>query len=179
MRSNPQLPCHEDRNPGEAQEQRSQGLDRVPSILNTAPRQTDKEDRRAAQEQQRTDPVGLFEFLRQCEFSHCIQSHEEDRKDESETTEREVDVEAPTPCGVCDESPADDGPDDRSHGPGTLYESEVLGTVSQWHNIAEDYLAQSENASSTDTLDAPSHEHYREVVGHGAHNGTGSEEDQR
>lgn len=133
-------------------------------MLDSTPRNAHKEDGSASEEQHCADPVRLLELLSKWELCYRSQSDKDEGEHESEETEREVDVEAPTPCRVLNEGTSNDRSDDGPYGPSTQDNGEVLGAVSQRHEITEDDLGEGNDPSTTDTLHTAANEHHREVI---------------
>jgi hypothetical protein len=68
---------------------------------------------------------------------------------------------------VLNEGTSNNRPDYSSYSPSPQDDGEVLGSEPQRHDIAEDDLAECDDTSTANTLDASSYEHHCEVVRHG------------
>lgn len=139
-------------------------MHRTPGILDSTPGKADEEDGCASQEQHRADPVRLSELLSEGELGYCVEPDENQSEHKSQKTEWEVDIETPTPCRVLNEGTSDDRSDDSSYSPSTQDDGEILGAEPQWHDITEDDLAECDDTSTTDTLDASPDEHDCKVI---------------
>ncbi|KAL1598941.1 hypothetical protein SLS60_008086 [Paraconiothyrium brasiliense] len=80
---------------------------------------------------------------------------------------------------VLDKGASNDWTDNRSYGPSAQDNGKVLGTVPQWHDITEDYLAECDDTSTADTLDASTDEHNSEVICDSTKYCSNREEDER
>lgn len=106
----------------------------------------------------------MLELLDECELCNSIEAHEERRNHEANATEGVIDVETPSPRGMLGQDSSHERPDDTSTRPRTEHQGEVLGSLSERHNITEDSLRQCDDATTTNALDDSPTEHPGEIL---------------
>lgn len=158
------LPTKEGSNACNTHDQRCKCSGGSPGVLNAAKREADKEAGKAADEDDRANPIGLLQLLRDGQLSSCIHPNEEGSDHETNAAERVVDVKAPAPRHIFHESSTYYGTDNAADRPRAEDHGKVLGSLSEGNDVAEDHLCDSDDATSTNTLNGTSGKQHSEVV---------------
>ena len=148
-------------------------------MLDAAPRRADEKAGGAAHEQRCAKPVRVSPLLLEGEDRRSVEPDVQRRDQQTDGAERKVDVEAPPPRRLLRETAADDWADDAADRPRGQHEGEVLGALSQGHDVAEDDLGQGDDASAADALNAAAREQDAEVVGDGTEGSAKGEQHKR
>lgn len=158
------LPTKEGSNSCDTHDQRCKCSGGSPGVLDAAKREADKEAGKAADEDERADPISLLQLLRDSQLSSRIHPNEAGSDHETNGAERIVDMKAPAPRRVFNESSTHYGTDNAADRPGAKDHGKVLGPLSQGNDVAEDYLCDGDDATSTNTLNCTPGEQHSEVV---------------
>lgn len=94
-----------------------------------------------------------------------VQSHHQRYAEETDSTEGKIEVEDPTPCGVLDEQAANQWSSNGAKGPGYLVDTSVDRPLTEWHNVCHDDQAQSEDTTTTNSLNCATGQQFIEILG--------------